>query len=161
MSFVPLSSRTHPFYPNMDAFIMDRACVFAPSARDDFKHIKYWVVDTFHAQKHKKACPCNPLHVKRLGKRVKGVNMSAAEHVFSWFRSYAKLLNEDRAVRHTFKVLYFVKEHNAAVQAKKAIYLNKFQSMSKKTSKSYACVKNTSKKKVVKNVPKKKPAIKK
>ena len=48
MSFVPLSSRIHIFYPNMNAFIMDRACVFAPSARDDFKHIKYWVVDTFH-----------------------------------------------------------------------------------------------------------------
>ena len=140
----------------MNAFIMDRACAFAPSAQEDFKQIKYWVVDSFHAQKHKKACPCNPLHVTRLAKRVKGVNMSAAEQVFSWFRNYAKLLNEARALRHTFKVLYFVKEHNAAVQAKKAVYLNKFQTVSKKISTPYACVKTVSK-----QVLKKKPATKK
>ena len=67
-----------PFYPNTNAFIMDRACAFAPSAREDFKQIKFWVVDAFNGKRHQKTCPCNPLYVKRLGKRVKGVNMSVA-----------------------------------------------------------------------------------
>ena len=32
----------------------------------------------------------------------------APEQVFSWFRNYARLLNEARPLRHSFKVLYFV-----------------------------------------------------
>ena len=89
------------------------------------------------------------------------MNMSAAEQVFSWFRNYAKLLNEARALRHTFKVLYFMKEHNAAVQAKKAVYLNKLSSVSKKISKPYACVKTVNKHILKKQPASKKPATKK
>ena len=135
-----------PYYKNLSAFILDRACAFVPSAAHDstLKQIKYWGVDTFHAQKHKKSCPCNPLYVRRLAKRCKGVNMSAAEQVFSWFRNYARLLNETRPLRHVFKVLHFIKEHNEAIDCKKALYLNKYnaKTKTKKSSKAYACAKS-------------------
>lgn len=100
--------------------------------------------------KHKKTCCYNPLHIKRLAQRFRGVNMSAAEQVFSWFRNYAKLLNEARVLRHVFKVLYFIKEHNAAIQAKKAFYLNKFRGPAKRSPKSYACSKSVKKSKAMK-----------
>ena len=127
-------------YKNLDGFVMDRACGFAPSVKTDqaLKQIKFWAVDHFHALEHKKTCKYNPLHVTRLGKRFKGVNLSAAEQVFSWFRNYARLLNEARPERHAFKVLYFVKQHNQNLQDK-ATYLNKYQASFKKGSKKYAC----------------------
>lgn len=139
--------KTLPKYKNLDGFVMDRVCSFAPNAKEDpaFKQIKYWAIDHFHALKRKKTCSYNPLHVKRLGKRFKGINLSAAEQVFSWFRNYARLLNEARSLRHSFKVLYFVKQHNMALRSNNAAYLNLYQGNSKKTSKSYACAKKVHK----------------
>ena len=55
------------------------------------------------------------------------------------FRNYARILNEARAIRHTFKVLYFSKLHNQAVAENKASYLNKFKKAVSKVSKAYAC----------------------
>lgn len=81
----------------------------------------------------------NALCVKRLGRRFKKINLSAAEQVFSWFRNYARPLNESRPLRHALKVLFFVKEHNKAIQQKRATYLNKHQAPGKKASKKYAC----------------------
>ena len=136
-----------PKYKNLDGFVMDRVCGFAPKAKEDsdLKQIKYWAIDHFHALRHKQTCAYNPLYVKRLGKRFKGINLPAAEQVFSWFRNYARILNEARPLRHSFKGLYFVKQHNMAIRFKKATYLNKHQRLPKKTSKSYACSKKVSK----------------
>ena len=97
---------------------------FAPQAKEDpdLKQLKYWAIDHFNALRRKKACAYNPLHVKRPGKRFKGINLSAAEQVVSWFRNYARLLNEARHLRHSFKVLYFVKQRNMAIHSKKATF---------------------------------------
>lgn len=128
-----------PKYRNLDGFVMDRVCDCAPSSQGDFKQVKYWAVDHFHALKHKQTCAYNPLCVKRRGRRFKKINLSAAEQVFSWFRNYARPLNESRPLRHAFKVLFFVKEHNKAIQQKRATYLNKHQARGKKASKKCAC----------------------
>ena len=88
----------------------------------------------------------NPKDLRVLGV-TKGVNLFAAEQVFSWFRNYARLLNEARPERHAFKVLYFVKQHNQNLQDKKATYLNKYQASFKKGSKKHACNSN-----VIKNM---------
>lgn len=110
------------------------------------KQIKYWAVDHFHALKHKKTRGYNPLYVRRLAKRFKGISLNAAEQVFSWFRNFARLINEARPLRHAFKVLYFVKEHNKAIHNNKAKCLNKRQNSLKKPSKKYVCVKKVLKK---------------
>ena len=97
-----------------------------------------------------KGCPCNPLYRKRLAKRFKGVNSSAAEQVFSWFRNYARLLNECSPMRHSFKVLYFVKLHNLAVERKQSNYLNRHVRNGSKAKRPYSCSKTSG--------PKKRPA---
>lgn len=87
-----------PKYRKLDGFVMDRVCGCAPSLQGDFKQVKYWAVDHFHALKHKQT-----------------------------------------SLRHAFKVLFFVKEHNKAIQQKRATYLNKHQARGKKASKKCAC----------------------
>ena len=141
-----------PLYKNLDGLIMDRACAFLPTAKvtKSLKQIKFWSVDGFHARGHTKGCPCNPLYRKRLAKRFKGVNSSAAEQVFSWFRNYARLLNECSPMRHSFKVLYFVKLHNLAVERKQSNYLNRHVRNGSKAKRPYSCSKTSG--------PKKRPA---
>ena len=46
---------------------------------------------------------------EEVGQAFQGYSSSAAEQVFSWFRSYARTLNETTLLRHAFKVLYFCK----------------------------------------------------
>ena len=130
-----------PLYQKVNGFIMDRVCGFAPThaSKKSLSQIKYWSLDKFHAHRHKKTCVYNPLYVKRLSRRFAKTNTSACEQVFSWFRNYARILNEARAIRHTFKVLYFSKLHNQAVAENKASYLNKFKKAVSKVSKAYAC----------------------
>ena len=49
-------SKVLPKYKNVDTFIFDRQCSFAPSTQDlpEFKQVKYWSVDkilgTFHSR---------------------------------------------------------------------------------------------------------------
>ena len=130
-----------PLYQKVNGFIMDRVFGFAPThaSKKSLSQIKYWSLDKFHAHRHKKTCVYNPLYVKRLSRRFAKTNTSACEQVFSWFRNYARILNEARAIRHTFKVLYFSKLRNQAVAENKASYLNKFKKAVSKVSKAYAC----------------------
>ena len=74
-------------------------------------------------------------------------NTAACEQVFSWFRNYARVLNESRPCRHQFKVLLYAKMHNEAIARKKASYLNKFTVQTKVKGKSYACTKKPAAKK--------------
>ena len=53
----------------------------------------------------------------KLKRRLKGVNTSAAEQLFSWFRGYERSLNEMRPGRHRVAVLFFVRKHNALIDA--------------------------------------------
>ncbi|CAE7499068.1 unnamed protein product, partial [Symbiodinium necroappetens] len=111
-------TRTLPKYKNMNGVIIDRVCSFLLRAKSQakFKQIKYWSVDFFHAHGHNASRPCNPHHIPRLARCFKGISTSAAEQVFAWFRNYARVLNETTAMRHSFKVLYFCKLHNTAMQ---------------------------------------------
>ncbi|CAJ1442542.1 unnamed protein product [Effrenium voratum] len=85
---------------------------------------------------------CNPNFVQRLHRRFKKTNTFAAEHVFAWFRNYARSLNETRPQRHSFKVLVFCKWRNQSVKNKKVGYLNRFASIKRKGNSSpYTCFK--------------------
>ena len=104
-------------YPNVNCFIYDRCCAFHVKAQNNpaFKGIKYWCVDRLHARGHSAQCPCNPRHIARLGRRLKGVNSQACEQTFAWFRHYASVLNEMNPLKHKFLVLVLVRKHNECV----------------------------------------------
>lgn len=115
-----------PEYPKADCFIYDRNCAYERSARANplLKQLKYFAVDKWHGSHHTSACPCRPQSVRRLGRRVKGVNTAICEQTFSWFRTYARVLNEMRPLRNRFLVLYFCKEHNQALSSKTSVPLH-------------------------------------
>ena len=134
-----------PHLKNCDCFILDRNCKakIALESRPLLKQIRYYPIDEFHAQKHTDGCPCSPLHIRRLKRRIKGVNTSVAEQVFSWFRGYARVLNEMRSLRHRFLVLYLCRRHNDLVDAGETSHLNQYrigvQGDKKKTVIGYKC----------------------
>lgn len=57
-----------PIYKRVNCFVLHRSCALLPRASRNpaFKQIKYWAIDKFHAQGHKKTCRCNPLHTPRI-----------------------------------------------------------------------------------------------
>ncbi|CAK0816567.1 unnamed protein product, partial [Prorocentrum cordatum] len=84
-------------HPNVNTFVYDRCCSFYVSAQKlpAFKNIKYWAVDLMHV----------------------------AEQSFSWFRGYARPLNEMVPLRHKLCVLFFAKLHNNYVAEHNIEYL--------------------------------------
>ena len=112
---------------------------------DEFKQIKYKTCDFFHGKGHTGNCPCNPNTVLRLKRRFNRVNTSAAEQVFSWFKNYARILNEARPVRHRFKVLLFCRLHNKKVERGDTSHLNQYTKKRQHTSKPYSCNKASKK----------------
>ena len=103
----------------MNAFIMDKNCLYHKEGKKHqaLKGIKTYAIDKFHANEDPKKghcinCPCNPYSHKKIMKRIKNVNTSAAEQVFSWFRGYAGLLNHTTRSRHYFYVLRYCRIHN-------------------------------------------------
>ena len=125
-----------PSYKNLDGVLVDRACSFVPRASTlrKLKQIKCWAVDGFHAQGHTKTFKCSLRFQRRLAKRFRNTNTSAAEQVFSWFRNYSRILNEAGPLRHSFKVLLFCKKHNEAVENKATGYLRNRKMISKPRS---------------------------
>ena len=135
-------------YPNMNCLVYDRACAFMPSAMniDGLMQIVYYIVDLFHALRHKASCKCNPRKIARLKRRIKGVNTQICEQTFSWFRTYARSFNELRLNRHKFIVLYFCTKHNAHIDTGAADYLpSKATGSFKAKSRSYSCTKQAMK----------------
>ena len=120
---VKLFSDILPNFPKVDCLIYDRMCRILPAMTTNtaFGKIKYFVVDRFHAKKHSADCPCSPINVKRLGRRIKGVNTSACEQVFSWFRNYARTLNSVHPRTHFFLVLLYCRLHNELVDTRKEV----------------------------------------
>jgi hypothetical protein len=122
--------------------------------------LKFFPVDKFHAKKgHNSKCKNNPYNVRRLMSRVKHVNTSVAEQVFSWFRGYARTFNEMRGVRHIFLALYYAGMHNELVSAGCTDHLNKYNAgrPTTRTTRGYACNANrgkASKKKAMKTMRK-------
>ena len=146
-------------HTKVDCMILDRACKVQPQASREklCPSIKYWVVDKFHANKdpnkgHSPDCHCNPYTVARLGKRVKFVNTSRAESVFSWFRGYARTFNEMRKERHSFIVLYYVRLHNELLSKGDASHLCGYHTNTFKVKASvpYSCRTRSIMKKVMK-----------
>jgi len=58
--------------------------------------------------------------------------------VFSWFRNYARIINEMKSTRHKFLVLFFVKKHNDLLANGATGHLGPV-SAKRRRSKSYAC----------------------
>ena len=97
-----------------------------------------------------------------MGRRIKKLNTSVCEQTFSWFRGYAKMLNEMQPLRHRFLVLYFCKLHNENVDAGTAAeYLNEYTPFkpAKKSKRSYPCVKKAMKVKATKKAMKVKKTV--
>ena len=136
-------------YPKANTFIYDRNCAYAPSAskRPALKQLKFYAIDRMHGAKHNKRCKHAPQNSKRLRRRLNGVNTSASEQVFSWFRGYASTVNEMRELRHRFLVLYYAKRHNEQVARGDTEHLNAHSAASKK-------------KRAIRGYPCKKPAAK-
>ena len=133
-------------FPNLNCFVYDRACAYAPKnkTRAAFKKIKHWCVDKFHARRHNKRCKCSPRNVPSIRRRLRGVNTVCAEQAFSWFRGYARTLNDMNEYRHKFLVLVFTRMHIEAVKKGDTAHLNAYaplQSLSMKRSRPYACTK--------------------
>ena len=68
---------------------------------------------------------------------------SISEQVFSWFRHYARTLNEMRPDRHKLFVLHLCKMHNKLIESGDTSHLNEFSvrkaSAKKRPSSAYGC----------------------
>jgi hypothetical protein len=131
-----------PYYPNINCFIYDRACTFMPSAsQNDFlSQIEYYICDVFHGNKHKPSCLCRSKSVRRLKRRLRGINTSIAEQTFAWFRGYARSFNEMQEANHRFFVLYFCKLHNTLVDDGDTGHLNPYvRQQVPRDSRTYTC----------------------
>ena len=85
-----------------------------------------------------------------LKKRVKHMNTSKAEQIFSWFRGYASTFNSMDALRHRLIVLNYCKEHNALIDTGYSCHLNAHSANRKnrkrsRTTSGYACSKKAKK----------------
>lgn len=130
-------------YGNVDAFILDRNCKFAPtaSARPKLAQIKTWAIDRFHAHRHSSTCPCNPYSKKAIKKRLQGVNTSVCEQVWSWFRGYAPTFNTMNSKRHRFIVLCYCRRHNDMLSKGDTDHLPRFPASErgKRATTPYTC----------------------
>ena len=81
----------------------------------------------------------------RIQRRLRHVNTSRSEQVFSWFRGYARSFNSLRPNRHKLLVLYYSRLHNAMIEAGDAHHLNAYSPQGRGKSakcvakKGYAC----------------------
>ena len=133
--------------PALDCIIYDRMCCALQAVRksDMLKDIKYFCVDKFHAHGHAKTCPCSPLVHKKLNKRLREVNTSAAEQTFAWFRNYARTFNTMSPQTHFFYVLFYVQKHNELIRKNNVSHLSPFGSGRKRRhSQPYSCSKSSS-----------------
>ena len=76
-----------------------------------------------------------------LARRMRNLNTAVAEQVFSWFRGYARSINELRADRHVFIVRYFCKLHNELCDNGQATHLNAVATGTKRKRGNYQCSK--------------------
>ena len=135
-------------YDKLDAVLHDRNCSLMTECErtKEFPQIKYWIIDKWHGAKHKRSCKCRPQSHPRLARRIKGINTSVSEQVFSWFRNYSRTMNEMRSDRHRLFVLHYCKMHNELIRAGDRSHLNEFavrnktvKALQKRASRPYAC----------------------
>lgn len=118
-------------YPNCNCFIHVTICKLGPTAskRSEFSQIKYWAVDRFHGTKHGKFSRHSPQNDRNIDKRLKDINTSVTEMIFSWFRGYARVFNGLKKNRHNFLVLYYSKLHKEMVDSGQTSHLNEYKHM--------------------------------
>ena len=115
----------------LDCFIMDRNCKYAPLHKSKFAKIKTWAIDKFHAKKgHGPKCKCSPYNNRAIMRRLKGINTSVCEQVWSWLRNYASTMNHMNSRRHKFLLLSYVRRHNDMIAAGDVLHLNIFKATS-------------------------------
>ena len=115
-----------PSYENVDCLIHDRACSYIHEVRrtEKLSALKFVIADKWHGSKHRATCPCSPRWVPRLKRRLRGINSSVAEQTFSWFRNYARIMNDMKPRKHAFYVLYYSRLHNALIEEGEPEHLN-------------------------------------
>jgi hypothetical protein len=127
-------------HPSVNCVVYDRACSWADSVckTPEFKNVKYYAVDKFHGERHGKKCKRSPKNIVALRRRLKNVNTSVCEQIFSWFRNYARGLNDMMANRNRLLVLVYAKMHNEVIKKGETRHLG---DASKKTPKRtpYVC----------------------
>ena len=67
------------------------------------------------------------------------MNTVAAEQTFSWFRGYARSMNELRAERHQFLVPLYAKEHSKLLAVGDTEHLNPHTRSGLRRSEPYDC----------------------
>jgi hypothetical protein len=121
-------SKVIHLYKSVDAIIHDRCCSLMPDCTSNglFAQIRFWSIDKWHGAKHKVTCKCRPQSNRRLARRLRGMNTSVSEQVFSWFRNYARTMNELRPDRHRLLVLHYCKLHNHMIRTGDRSHLNQY-----------------------------------
>ena len=74
--------------------------------------LKKYAKDKFHGSGHKASCPAKPYAILALLKRLSGINTVVSEQTFSWFRGYARRMDELKPARRQFLVPIYAKMHN-------------------------------------------------
>ena len=121
-------------FTRVNCLVYDRMCKLMQAAAkmDEFKNIKSWSIDKFHAQKHKAGCKCNPLRVRKLTVRLAKMNTNVCEQTFAWFRRYNTTVNHMQPLRRRFMVLNYLARHNKCVLDGNTSYLSPMIRTSKK-----------------------------
>jgi hypothetical protein len=115
-------------FPNLDCFVLDRNCKYAPNNKWRFPRIKTWAIDKFHAKRgHGPKCSCSPCNHRAIHRRLVGINTSVCEQVFSWLRNYASTMNAMNSKRHKFLLLTYVRRHNDMVEKGDTNHLNLYK----------------------------------
>ena len=129
-------------YPYANCFIYDRACKILKDVKDRRRRlwkIKTYATDKFHGLGHKASCPVNPYSLPALMRRLRGINTVIAEQTFSWFRGYARSMNELKPERHQFLAHCYAKEHNELMANGDTSHLNPHPHRGNRRSTPYEC----------------------
>ena len=134
-------TKTLATHSEVDCIIYDRNCSFANNVKDKdpFKKVKYWPIDKWHGYRHTSGCKHSPKNVARYRKRLAKVNCSVCEQTFSWFRNYARTMNEMRPARQEFLIMLYVKWHNELIASGETSHLSGLCSPDSHRGGHYAC----------------------
>ena len=124
-----LLSNILPACPMANCVVYDRMCRVDKALKADggFKQVKFFCTDRFHGRGHHHSCPCSPQHNTRIDRRLRGVNTSASERVFSSDTQF-------------FLVLVYCKLHNQVLdQARHDNHLPPLSVVMKRPSRPYPC----------------------
>ena len=132
--------RTLPKYSKCNGFLLDRQCKYAPKNQylPALSQLEYFGVDAFHAKGHSAGCKYCGKNNRRIKRRFHGVNGSACESVFAWFRIYARIIANADARVHHFYVLVWSRMHNALMERGQKGHLPKVAQPRRKMRKSNA-----------------------